>query len=143
MHCIYGRANGNSRAILRMCHVQFPDLKMPHLRIFQQSHRQLRETRSFHVTRHDADRLRPVRNPSLAETLLNFVDDIPESSTIAVAHQVSVSHQIVCRVLNENRLHLFHFRRVQALNPADFLLRLTVGSIAICVAVGLHNSRAE
>ncbi|GFW93243.1 hypothetical protein TNCV_2603611 [Trichonephila clavipes] len=39
----------------------------------------------------------------------------PESSTRAVAHHVIVSHQTVCRVLNENRLHLFHFQRVQAL----------------------------
>ncbi|GFT98781.1 hypothetical protein TNCV_3792221 [Trichonephila clavipes] len=33
-------ANGNSRDALRMYHVQFPDLQMPHHRIFLRLHRQ-------------------------------------------------------------------------------------------------------
>ncbi|GFW39739.1 uncharacterized protein TNCV_4522291 [Trichonephila clavipes] len=42
-------------------------------------------------------------------------------------------------VLNEkNRLHLFHFQRVQVLNPADYLLRLPVDGTAIYAAAGLH-----
>ncbi|GFS58483.1 hypothetical protein TNCV_2475691 [Trichonephila clavipes] len=66
-----------------------------------------------------------------------------ESRTIAVTHYVSVSHQTVCIVLYENRLHLFHYQRVQALNPADYLLRLPVGGRAMCAAAGLHSSCAE
>ncbi|GFS52855.1 hypothetical protein TNCV_3122431 [Trichonephila clavipes] len=36
----------------------------------------------------------------------------PESSTSTrtVAHHVNVNNQIVCRVLSENRSHLFHFQ---------------------------------
>ncbi|GFU87823.1 hypothetical protein TNCV_963791 [Trichonephila clavipes] len=56
MHYMYGRANGNNRAPLPKYHAQFPDQRMPDHRIFQRSHRQLRETCSFHVTRHDAGR---------------------------------------------------------------------------------------
>ncbi|GFU22481.1 hypothetical protein TNCV_1303951 [Trichonephila clavipes] len=52
-------------------------------------HRQLRETRSFDITRHDADRRRTVRSPSLEERILYLVADRPESSTRAVAHHGS------------------------------------------------------
>ncbi|GFT85423.1 hypothetical protein TNCV_497791 [Trichonephila clavipes] len=67
MHSMYGRVNGNGRAALRMQYAQFPD------RIFQQVHRQLRETHSFHVTRHDVGRQRAVRSPVLEESVLNNV----------------------------------------------------------------------
>ncbi|GFY26183.1 hypothetical protein TNCV_354991 [Trichonephila clavipes] len=92
---------------------------------------------------HDVGRLRAVRSTSLEESILNVVTDRPESSTRAVAHHVSVSYQTVCRMLNKNRLHLFHFQRVQALNPADYLLRLPVGGKAMCAAAGLHSSCAK
>ncbi|GFS77544.1 hypothetical protein TNCV_320991 [Trichonephila clavipes] len=72
---------------------------MPDHRTFQWLHRQL-ETGTFHVTRHAAAHI-----SSLEESTLNVVADRSESSTTAVAHHVNVSHQIVCRVLNENRLY--------------------------------------
>ncbi|GFW06212.1 uncharacterized protein TNCV_36871 [Trichonephila clavipes] len=73
----------------------------------QRLHRQVHETRSFHITRHDAGRQRAVRSPSL-ESILNVVAVRPQSSTRAVAHH-----------------------RVQALNPVDNLLRLPVGGTAM------------
>ncbi|GFV55891.1 hypothetical protein TNCV_2834631 [Trichonephila clavipes] len=88
----------------------------------------------------DTGRRRAVHSPSLEENTLNVVADRPESSTIAVAHHVSVSHETVCRVLNQNRLHLFHFKRVQALNLADYLLRLPVGGTSMSAPAGLHSS---
>ncbi|GFU23864.1 hypothetical protein TNCV_3331451 [Trichonephila clavipes] len=62
--------------------------------------------------------LRPVRSPSLKNSILNVMADRPESSTSAVAH-----HQ------------------VQALNPGNYLLR--VGETTMCAAAGLHGSCAE
>ncbi|GFT29043.1 uncharacterized protein TNCV_3586921 [Trichonephila clavipes] len=105
---MYGRANDNDTAALRMCRMHFPDRRMPDHRIFQWLHRQLRETRSFHVSRHDADRRRAVSSPSLVESMLNVVADRPESTTTAVTHY-----------------------RVQALNPEDYLLRLPVEGTAM------------
>ncbi|GFX62835.1 uncharacterized protein TNCV_3351611 [Trichonephila clavipes] len=95
-------AHGNGRATLRMYHFQFPDRRMPHHRIFQWLHRQPRVTRSFQVTRYDAGRRRDVRSPSLEVSIVNVVADRPEFTRV-VAHHVSVSHQTICRVLNENR----------------------------------------
>ncbi|GFT17725.1 hypothetical protein TNCV_2588171 [Trichonephila clavipes] len=54
-------------------------------------HRQLRETRWFHVTRRDAGRRRTVRSPSLEESTLNVVIDRTESSIRTVSHHVNVS----------------------------------------------------
>ncbi|GFX52007.1 hypothetical protein TNCV_4653361 [Trichonephila clavipes] len=54
--------------------MQFSDRRMPDHRIFQWLHHQLRETRSFHVTRYDAGRGRTVRSPSLEESNLWPID---------------------------------------------------------------------
>ncbi|GFW55025.1 uncharacterized protein TNCV_2786401 [Trichonephila clavipes] len=131
IHCIYDRLNGNVRAALRMYHTQFSDRRTSGHKIFQRLHRQLREPCSFHVTKHDAGQQRAVRSPSQEESILNVVVVRPESSTKAVAQHISMSHQTVCRVLNENRSHLFHFQRVQTLNPSSYLLRLLVGVTAM------------
>ncbi|GFX20879.1 hypothetical protein TNCV_79341 [Trichonephila clavipes] len=104
-------------------------------------HRQHRETRSFHVTRHDSGRRRPVSSPSQEESILNVVADRPESSTRAIFHHVSVTQQAVCKVLNENPLHIFHFQRV--LKPAEYLLRLPVGGTAVYATARHHSSCAE
>ncbi|GFV62324.1 uncharacterized protein TNCV_1131071 [Trichonephila clavipes] len=112
-------------------------------RIFQRLHRQLREACSFHVTRHDAGRRKAVRSPSLEGSILNVVVDRPELNTRHAAPRVSVSHQTVCRALNENRLRLFQCQRVQALNPADYLLRLPEDGTTACAAARFHSSWAE
>ncbi|GFV25061.1 hypothetical protein TNCV_885271 [Trichonephila clavipes] len=88
MHYIKGHADGNGRAVLRIYHVKFPDQRVSNHRIFQWLHRQIRETRSFHVTRLDAGRRRAVPNPRLKESILNVVDDRSESSTKAVTYHV-------------------------------------------------------
>ncbi|GFX64822.1 hypothetical protein TNCV_4193171 [Trichonephila clavipes] len=72
---MYGRANGNDTATLRMYHTQFPDRRLPDHILFQQLHLQHRETPSFYVIRHDASRRRCVRSPCLKESILNDVPD--------------------------------------------------------------------
>ncbi|GFW94398.1 uncharacterized protein TNCV_1433331 [Trichonephila clavipes] len=69
IHYMNGRATGNGRAVLRMYHVQFPDRRMLDQRIFQRLHRQLRETRSFYVSRHNAGRRRAVRSQRRSELI--------------------------------------------------------------------------
>ncbi|GFW74099.1 uncharacterized protein TNCV_4176451 [Trichonephila clavipes] len=122
MQYMYDRASGNVRAALRMYHAQFPDQRIPNHRTFQRLHRQLRETRSFLVTRHDTGRRKAVHCSSQEESILNIVADRPGSSTRAVAYQLS---------------------RIQTLNPADCFLRLPVGGTATSAAKGLHSSCAE
>ncbi|GFW62297.1 hypothetical protein TNCV_913091 [Trichonephila clavipes] len=108
-------------------------------RIFQRLHRQLPETDSSHVTKHDTRRQRAIRNPSLEESILSVTADIPLSSTRAVAHHVSMSHQTICKMLKENRLHFFHFQRVQALNPADYPLFQNFCQWENCCRIAICN----
>ncbi|GFX93866.1 DUF4817 domain-containing protein [Trichonephila clavipes] len=109
-----GLSIGNGRAALQIYHAQFSYRRMPDHRIFERLHRQLRETRSFHITRRDVCRRRVVHSSSLEESILNVLSDRPGSSTRSDDQDVSVNHQTVCGMLNENLLHLFHFQRVQA-----------------------------
>ncbi|GFX96134.1 histone-lysine N-methyltransferase SETMAR [Trichonephila clavipes] len=68
---------------------------MPDHIIFQWLHRQFRETRSFHITRHGADRRKlDIFCPSLEESVLNAVADRSESSTRGVTHHVSGSYEL-------------------------------------------------
>ncbi|GFW52154.1 uncharacterized protein TNCV_2426011 [Trichonephila clavipes] len=86
MHYMYGRANDNGRAAQRMYHVQFPDRRMLPQRIFQRLHRQLREIRSFHVIRDDADQRRAtlvvenqqISHPEEPELMVNAEFDAPK-----------------------------------------------------------------
>ncbi|GFW16329.1 hypothetical protein TNCV_4264941 [Trichonephila clavipes] len=64
-----------------MYRAHFPDRGIPDHRILQAFHRQLRETRSFHVTRHDTVRRRVVRSLNLEESTMIVVADRPESIT--------------------------------------------------------------
>ncbi|GFY12489.1 hypothetical protein TNCV_1799111 [Trichonephila clavipes] len=61
---------------------------MPDHRSFQRLHRQLRETHSFLVARHDAGQRRPVRSSSLEESILNFLVNKSESSQAVAHHKV-------------------------------------------------------
>ncbi|GFV40448.1 hypothetical protein TNCV_4494051 [Trichonephila clavipes] len=120
---------------------QFADRRMPDHRVYQRLHRQLREIPSFHVIRHDTGRRRAVRSPSLEESILNVVPDSAESNARAVAHHVSVNHQTVCRVINENHLHLSANTSFESVTLSFF--RLPVCGTAMCAAAGLHSSCAE
>ncbi|GFS96296.1 hypothetical protein TNCV_16581 [Trichonephila clavipes] len=79
IHYMYDYVNGNGKSALRMYHMQYPDRRIPDHRFFLRLHRQLRETHSFRVTGHDADRQRAVRSSSLEEGTLNIVAIRPES----------------------------------------------------------------
>ncbi|GFW43322.1 uncharacterized protein TNCV_2923701 [Trichonephila clavipes] len=115
---------------------------MPNHKIFQRLHRKFRETRSFHVTKHDAGRRRFVRSSCLKESNFSIMADRPKPSVRAVVDHVSVSHQMVCRVLHENHLQLVHFQRVEAKNPAGYL-RLSMRGTTMSAAAGLHSSCAN
>lgn len=69
-------------------------------------------------------RTRTVWYPNMKETILNIVDKTLLTSTRAIACRVHVSQFTVWRVLNKERLHLFHIQRVQTLQVSDYSLRV-------------------
>jgi hypothetical protein len=59
------------------------------------------------------------------EAILNIVEEDGTRSITEIAQEVdtSISSRSVYRVLNENRLHPFHYTRVQHLEPEDYPAR--------------------
>ncbi|GFT74710.1 hypothetical protein TNCV_562591 [Trichonephila clavipes] len=80
MHYMYDSVNGDKVYL-----AQFPGRQMLDHRVFQRLHRQLRETRLFQATRHDAGQEKIIRSPSLEESILNVEAVRPELSTRVVA----------------------------------------------------------
>jgi AraC-like DNA-binding protein len=57
------------------------------------------------------------------EAILNIVEEYGTRSIREIAQEVHISSRSVHRVLNENRLHAFHYTRVQHLEPEDYPAR--------------------
>jgi hypothetical protein len=57
------------------------------------------------------------------EAILNIAEEDGTRSIREIAQEVDISSRSVHRVLNENRLHPFHYTRVQHLEPEDYPAR--------------------
>ena len=69
-------------------------------------------------------RPRGVRNPAMEEEVIQRALDDPRMSTRRIAREMDVSHVLVYKVLKEEKLHAFHFTRVQKLLPRDDPVRV-------------------
>ncbi|GFT06103.1 hypothetical protein TNCV_1595241 [Trichonephila clavipes] len=130
MHYTYGHANGKGRAVLRMYHALFPVLRTSDHGIVQRSHRQLRETRSQCIAKHNAIRRRAVRSPSQEESILIVVPDRPMSGTRDVVHQ----EVLQCEEKKGNRLVPGLDYMVVALKLPNQAPRVSGESLQTCVA---------
>ncbi|KAJ8724058.1 hypothetical protein PYW07_008038 [Mythimna separata] len=70
------------------------------------------------------DRGTNVRSTRLQENILDYFDELPESSTREAAPLFDCSHMYVWRTLRADGEHPFHLRRCQELMPTDYLPRL-------------------
>jgi hypothetical protein len=66
---------------------------------------------------------RTARTLANEEAILNIVEEDGSRSIRQIAQEVDISSRSVHRVLNENRLHPFHYTRVQHLEPEDYPAR--------------------
>jgi hypothetical protein len=57
------------------------------------------------------------------EAILNIVEEDGTRSIREISQEVDISSRSVHRVLNEKRLHPFHYTRVQHLEPEDYPAR--------------------
>jgi hypothetical protein len=57
------------------------------------------------------------------EEAIQYVEEDGTRSIREIAQEVDISSRSVHRVLNENRLHPFHYTRVQHLEPEDYPAR--------------------
>jgi hypothetical protein len=66
---------------------------------------------------------RTARTLANEESILNIVEEDGTRSIREIAQEVNISSRSVHRVLNENRLHPFHYTRVQHLEPEGYPAR--------------------
>lgn len=113
MHFIYGFCNGN--AAVREYHVRFPTRVVPTVRTFQRLHQRLKESGSFKRKKREHNR----RNDVNEDIMLSVIDD-PETSTRAVSRK----QWKVWNTIRQEGFHLYHFTRVQGLEPNDHQQRV-------------------
>uniref|UniRef100_A0ABD2XEH1 DUF4817 domain-containing protein n=1 Tax=Trichogramma kaykai TaxID=54128 RepID=A0ABD2XEH1_9HYME len=58
------------------------------------------------------------------ERVLNAVEVDPRTSIRIISREENLSYSFVQKVLKRNHLHAFHYRKVQALRPEDYPLRM-------------------
>ena len=124
MHLIYGAADGNARLAVRMYQEKFPTRQIPERRMFTRIHTRLRETGSFDTRRLDAGRPNH-RNRHHNDMVIRHFEEQPTTSTRSAAKSLGLpNHLTVWRTLKDNRLHPFHFQKVQGLLEQDCAPRI-------------------
>ncbi|KAL7640497.1 UNVERIFIED_CONTAM: hypothetical protein RMT77_008772 [Armadillidium vulgare] len=126
MHFVYGRANGNSLAAMRLYEEMNPNRVIPHHTMFARLRQRLGETGSFKKLTNGNGRPRTVSTPDVEEQVLQELEDSPTTSTRKIAATLHISHSTVFRVLKNQLLYPYHFQRVQALLPTDFPARVAL-----------------
>ncbi|GFW01096.1 hypothetical protein TNCV_1763341 [Trichonephila clavipes] len=126
MHLMYGGTNGKGKVALWLCQERCPSRLIPNHKIFQRLHRQLNENGSFIFSIDGRGRPRTRRQEQLREVILHHVDEIPGTSTRAVACCLHVSQQTIQRV----------FRLVDTISKA--VLTLAIRNHSLNNLVTLH-----
>ncbi|KAB7494155.1 Nucleosome-remodeling factor subunit [Armadillidium nasatum] len=80
MHFVYGRANGNSLAAMRLYEEMYPNRVIPHHTMFARLHQRLGETGSFKKLTNGNGRPRTVSTPDVEEQVLQELEDSPTTS---------------------------------------------------------------
>lgn len=124
MHIVYGEVHCNGRAACRLYAERYPNRRVPNYRMFASLHRNLCEYGAFRRNRHDAGHPRTTRSPAFEEDVLRRVEAAPGISTRAIARDIPSSQSSVWRTCQAEKLHPYHFQRVQSLQPEDFPRRL-------------------
>lgn len=119
-----GECFGNAAAAVKCYKDKFPNRNIPDAKTFLSTERRLRETGSLQVKNRDAGRPRNARTVDVEEEILDIVMEDPTISTRRLGLRMDISHQSALRVLHEQQLHPFHYRKTQELLPEDMPIRV-------------------
>lgn len=78
------------------------------------------ETGSVVPNKHDTGRYREARNLRNTEAVIRAVEQNPESSIRVIAREHNLSYSAVQTILKEEKLHAYHYTRVQQLQAEDY-----------------------
>ena len=116
MLIIYGECDQNSVVAAREYAVRFPERRHPNAHVFLRLINRVRETGSVLPIRKDlVGRGRHVRINENEEAILLAVNEDPSTIIRELSRRFEVSKSSIQRILIENKMHPYHFTRVQNL----------------------------
>lgn len=117
IHFVYGYCNGNARHAVREYRRRYPHRRIPSVRVFTNTHRNIVE---FGIRgRHEQDRINNNGIRRRNNHILHLFDVNRNLSTRRAAIQLKVSQSTVWRTLHADLRKPFHFQPVQGLLPED------------------------
>jgi hypothetical protein len=124
MLIIFGECGWNAREAARIFSDRFPDQPSPDHKTILRVLARAQETGKVLPNRNEiGGGARTARTLANEEAILNIVEEDGTRSIREIAQEVDISSRSVHRVLNEKRLHPFHYTRVQHLEPEDYPAR--------------------
>lgn len=124
IHFVYGFCNGNAAAAVVEYQRRFPRRRPPSARTFTNIHMRFRE-HGIQAAPNERFRL---LSPEDEEEILRLIANDPRLSTRLIGRRLGLSHWSVWKVLKNEGLHAFHFRKVQNLIEPDYAARVVFSS---------------
>lgn len=125
MLIIYGECGRNSAVAAEEYANRFPNRRHPKYGVFLRLVNRARNTGSLVPSyKGVAGRPRTTRTPANEEATILAIQEEPTDSVRNVARNLNISKSSVHRILKENRLHAYHYTRVQNLMPQDYQNRM-------------------
>ncbi|XP_066260990.1 uncharacterized protein [Euwallacea similis] len=134
---MYGRADGNAAAARRFYQERFPERRLPKIRVFINTHRQImqqhhdQETVRSSATSRTPFRLEPGARdehhrhlPEIDEQILDALAEDPTLSIRQLARQFNLSKSKVWSVLKSENKYPYHYTPVQGLEEGDPVRRV-------------------
>ncbi|CAH2095684.1 unnamed protein product [Euphydryas editha] len=122
MHFIYGQCGGNASEAAELYRARFPNARHPDYRIFVRVHNAYKEGRIPGTGVGGTSGGRPRQHDD--DIVLAEVEADPTTSVRKISSRIGISTRTVNRILKREKLHPFHYKRVQSLLPRDYPLRL-------------------
>jgi len=121
MMMVLGECQGQHYVAARRYAELYPDRERhPRPEVILAAAQRLHETGSVLQKRKDVGRHRDARNLQTVETVLRAVEHNPQTSIRDIAREHEISYSTVQRILKEEKLHAYHYTRVQHLREEDY-----------------------
>ncbi|XP_074101889.1 uncharacterized protein LOC141529286 [Cotesia typhae] len=120
----YGMADCNAAEAVRMYSLRHPNRRHPCARTFLRLVNRSRKTGNLLPNHREAGAPRNARNVENEEAIIAAVEDNPEIGIQGVVEELHLSYGTVQRTLKLEKLHGYHYQRVQELRAEDFPIRL-------------------
>lgn len=121
----FGECHGQHNVAARRYAELYPNRQRhPSAAVILGAAQRLYETGNVFPNKRDTGRDRNARTLRNTEAVLRAVEQDSESSTRVIAREHDLSHSTVRRILEEEKLHAFHYTCVQHLLPQDYPSRM-------------------